>query len=64
MAKRPKDSPTEKGQRVIWRGRDKSGTIDKIDEDWVWVIWDQPEDGPRICHVFELKIDDNQQLEK
>lgn len=56
MAKRPKDSPTEAGQRVLWRGRNKFGTIDKISEDWVWMKWDDPEDGPSICHANELAL--------
>ena len=58
--KRPKDSPTEKGQRITWRGRNKSGTIKQIDGDWVWVTWDVPEDGPMICHAYELAL--NQQI--
>jgi hypothetical protein len=54
VAKRPKDSPTEKGQRVLWRGRAKAGVVKQIDGDWVWVSWDEPEDGPMICHAHEL----------
>lgn len=56
MAKRPLDAPTEVGQRVVWRGRDKIGTVDIIDDTWAWMKWDNPEDGPRICHVNELAL--------
>jgi len=56
MAKRPNDSPTEKGQRVTWRGRGKVGYIDRIDGTWVFMKWDDPEDAPFICHVNELAL--------
>lgn len=55
--KRPKDSPTESGQRVLLRGRGVFGTIRKIDEGgWVWVNWDEPKSGADICHVNELVL--------
>lgn len=56
MAKRPKDSPTDIGQRVILRGRGAVGEIYKIDEGgWVWVKWEDPKaGGAKICHVNEL----------
>ena len=60
MAKRPKDSPTEEGQRVILRGRGHLGTITKIDDrDWVWVDWDEPKTGAKICHANELQFSPN-----
>lgn len=57
MAKRPKDSPTEVGQRVILRGRGSLGSVERIDDGgWVWVTWDVPKSGPSICHVNELSL--------
>ena len=55
--KRPKDSPTKEGQRVIWRGRGALGTVQKMDErGWVWVAWDEGMNAPRVCHQNELAL--------
>lgn len=55
--RRPKDSPTQVGQRVMLRGRGVLGTIRKLDErGWVWVSWDEPKSGADICHVNELAL--------
>lgn len=55
--KRPKDRPTEVGQRVVWRGRGVYGVTEKMDEfGWVWVKWDEGGKAPRICHQNELAI--------
>ena len=59
MAKAPKDSPTEVGQRIIWRNRNNKGVIKMINGDWAWVRWDQRGGGPEICHLYELKIDES-----
>lgn len=58
MAKRPKDSPTHEGQRVILRGRFAVGTIDKMNEDgWCWVRWHDPDaKAAKVCHVNELTL--------
>lgn len=56
--KKPKDSPTSEGQRVLLRGRGAIGTVEKIDEDgWVWVRWHDPKDkAPKVCFVTELAL--------
>lgn len=53
--KKPQNIPTKIGQRVIWRGRGVTGTVEKMDEGgWVWVTWDEEKKAPRICHQNEL----------
>lgn len=59
MAKAPKGIPTEDGQRVTLRGRGHCGTVTKINDNWVWVQWDDEigTDGcAEIHHAFELQV--------
>ena len=57
MAKRPKDSPTAVGQKVILRGRGIVGEITKLDDGgWAWINWEDPKAGAKICHVNELVL--------
>lgn len=53
MARKPKDAPSL-NDRVVLR---KTGATGKLVQhntnDWCRVEWD--EDGPLICHLFELR---------
>lgn len=52
-AERPFLSP---GQLVRLRGRNLTGVIHRVNQRWVWVIWDDRGKGPIICHQFELEV--------
>lgn len=49
----------ERGDKVELRGRHKTGVPQKMDDDtnWCTVKWDK--DGPKYCHLFELKKVEN-----
>lgn len=57
MAKTPKDSPPEVGDRIGMRGRPGKGVVATIlmRPGWVETIWDDGIDHPRICHINELR---------
>ena len=60
MPKRPEGTPDKIGQRVILRGRGAFGNVQKIENEWVWVNWDDGAKGwPKICHANELKVTTN-----
>jgi len=55
MSKAPPNTP-ERGDRVRLRGKDfGEGVLKKFDPEtnWSTVEWD--EDGPKVCHRFELE---------
>ena len=60
MAKAPRNSPTEAGQRVLLRAnRERRGLITEFTpRQWCVMKWD---DGlklgvPKMCHAYELEL--------